>query len=664
MVQSFIGGLPVEDDKKKLKGCHVAVGAPGRVKHLIQSGFLKTEHVKLFVLDEADKLMDQSFQEDINEIFHKLPQKKQVVASSATYPEQLDTFLERYMCCPTYISADADGPLLLGLKQFVSIVKSNTNIVQQLKLKNERLNEILSKVSFTQCLVFTNYQTRAESVSNILNKKGWKSSFISAAQDQTKRLEVVNDLKKFNCRILLSTDLTSRGIDAANVDLVINYDVPYDASTYLHRMGRAGRFGSKGVCITLCSDGRELKEFKHILAVIAGPGASIINLKQIPSDLLNCNCQSSEMIYGEINNTDEIKEASAKVKNSVMELKSKNKINVNTKQKKSKQKNVSECKKDLKLNPATAKELLNDRKEDINTEMSKMDLFSLLQSISGDKKYEPEDRDVGTQTKETEVTATETITTNRNELLEKNIFLYNLTKVLLGQHKDGADVIEEVVASVRNYLKQLEAVDGQRIRELERELRNLSVEEILRNIEKYFCNQKDRHVDDESALEHIFECAYAYACDDRNQHWLSSFSEKEQTEFHEFCNPPPSDSEPDYEDDDNYGDEEDETMESFDQYASEEETVEVIKNEITTPNCAQEQQNPEIADEFSSYFDECGRTLEETALTFEDLESFDKWFYYEWQTEVGNIREYVRQNVYVREMSEFQKNQNCGVDKR
>lgn len=671
-MESFIGGLPIEDDKKKLKGCHVAIGAPGRIKHLIESRLLKTEQIKLFVLDEADKLVDASFQADINQIFHKLPIKKQVIASSATYPEQLDAFLARYMCCPTYISADVDGPLLLGLRQYVNIVKAHANVVQQLKIKNERLNEILSKVSFTQCLIFTNYQTRAESVSNILNQKGWNSSFISAAQNQKKRLEVVNDLRKFNCRILLSTDLTSRGIDVAKVDLVVNYDVPYDASTYLHRMGRAGRYGSKGVCITICSDGKELREFRYILAVIAGPGSSIAKLEEIPSDLLNCDCQSFEQIFGEVNNVDEIKEASLKVKNSVMDLKSQNNINAESKKKKKNQKQNSIAKENFELNPETAKTLLEEeQKEDINADMSKMDLFSLLQSIGDNRRCESEKRDEDTKLENT-ITISEaaTTSTNTNEVFQKNIFLYNITKLLLNQHNGDTCINHETVNLVAKNLKKFDVDDRKKIHKIEEKLRKVSTEEMLKDIEKCFYKQKEQPLDDESVLEKIFTNAYAYACGETNEHWLKLFSVKLQTEFHEICNPSISDSESDYEYDDYQAEEEEEeeyaTLDESEHIIEESspETVGNVKIE-NLQNLHSELQNDEKSQEidfverYSAYFNECARILEENALTFDNLESFDNWFYYDWQAKVANVREYVRQNIYVHEMSEYQKNRDA-----
>ncbi|XP_056634689.1 probable ATP-dependent RNA helicase DDX20 [Diorhabda sublineata] len=269
-VESFIGGTALAQDKVKCKNCNIAVGTPGRIKHLINEKLLNTNSVNLFVLDEADKLLEQSFLNDINEIYNSLPSKKQIIATSATYPDQLKELLSEYMLSPTQVTTEIHSPLLLGLKQFVTIINQSFSSVQIMKAKNEILCKILSDISFTQCLLFTNYQTKAESLNNILNQKGWAATYISAAQKQEQRLLAINQLKDFKCRILISTDLTARGIDAANVDLVINYDIPNDTMTYLHRMGRAGRYGSMGVCINLASKGSELLGLQEILGNIGG----------------------------------------------------------------------------------------------------------------------------------------------------------------------------------------------------------------------------------------------------------------------------------------------------------------------------------------------------------------------------------------------------------
>ncbi|EGI66684.1 Putative ATP-dependent RNA helicase DDX20 [Acromyrmex echinatior] len=268
-VEYFVGGISIEEDKKKLSKCHIAVGAPGRVKHLIEKGFLQVSKIKLFVLDEADKLMEINFQKDINYIFSKLPSSKQIIASSATYPGDLETFLQTYMSSPVLTSPNIDGPVLIGIKQFVAVVPTHPNMMKQVQTKIDELVKIFTKIPFKQSLVFSNYQSRAQSVSNKINSLGFSSSYIVGNQDMTKRLETIENLRNLEYRIMLTTDLTARGIDIENVNMVINLDIPTDPATYLHRIGRAGRYGSYGISVTIVTE-NELSSFRKLLISISG----------------------------------------------------------------------------------------------------------------------------------------------------------------------------------------------------------------------------------------------------------------------------------------------------------------------------------------------------------------------------------------------------------
>ncbi|XP_043263181.1 uncharacterized protein LOC122403626 isoform X2 [Colletes gigas] len=298
-VEVFIGGMAIEDDKKKINGCHIAVGAPGRIKHLIDEGFLKVENVRLFVLDEVDKLLDTSFQKDINYIFSKLALNKQVIASSATYPGDLETFLSRYMCSPI-LASPGDGPLLVGLRQFVTVTASHPNAMKQVQIKVDELIKIFNKVSFKQSLVFSNYQSRAQSVCNKINSMGFKAAYIAGNQDMAKRLETINQLKTCKFRIMLTTDLTARGIDAENVNLVVNLDVPADAATYLHRIGRAGRYGSYGISITIIAE-NELEIFQKLLDSVGGSHFYVLKLSNYPDDIWSTSSTKFEKFYAKSN---------------------------------------------------------------------------------------------------------------------------------------------------------------------------------------------------------------------------------------------------------------------------------------------------------------------------------------------------------------------------
>ncbi|KAG8132008.1 hypothetical protein E2320_009899 [Naja naja] len=254
----FIGGTPVNQDKMRLKKCHIAVGSPGRIKQLIDLDYLNTSSIRLFILDEADKLLEEgSFQEQVNWIYSSLPANKQMLAVSATYPESLANTLAKYMREPTFVKLNSTDPSLLGLKQYYKVVNSYPLPHKTFEEKAEHLQELFRKIPFNQALVFSNLHSRAQHLADILSSKGFPAECISGSMNQNQRLDAMAKLKQFHCRVLISTDLTSRGIDAEKVNLVVNLDVPLDWETYMHRIGRAGRFGTLGLAVTYCCRGEE-----------------------------------------------------------------------------------------------------------------------------------------------------------------------------------------------------------------------------------------------------------------------------------------------------------------------------------------------------------------------------------------------------------------------
>lgn len=262
---SVIGGLDITEDRKKVQGAKAVVGTPGRVLHLIKNDILNTSKIRLLVLDEADKLLTESFRSDLEKIIKSLPSKKQIIACSATFCNDLDRELATYMRNPLLISTEKRATLLIGIKQFVYELPEEVNSILEMNGKVEVLNKIFSKISFKQCLAFASSQSRAESYKNILKKNDWPCEVISGAQDQKTRLEIFKKFREFKTRILFSTDLMSRGIDSENVNLVINIEVPDSSSTYLHRIGRAGRFGSHGIAITFLCSNKDKAKFSKIL---------------------------------------------------------------------------------------------------------------------------------------------------------------------------------------------------------------------------------------------------------------------------------------------------------------------------------------------------------------------------------------------------------------
>ncbi|TRY79411.1 hypothetical protein TCAL_07055 [Tigriopus californicus] len=293
--QAFIGGTPLADDVAKVKSCHVAVGSPGRIKQLLMERALKPDAIKLFVLDEADRLMDGDFLSDVRWIAHRLPERKQVMALSATYPDDLAQIASTLMHQPNHVRLGQDDQVLHGVAQFVRPVRAHPQVQRQVAFKLKALLDLLASVSFNQCLVFSNYSVRAQAMCEKALAQGWPAVFISASQDQSERLQAISCLKQFQCRILFSTDLTARGIDAQNVDLVINVDVPWDASTYLHRIGRAGRFGSRGLTVTLAAEGDEYDNLRKIVFHTKAQIVILANVKDLPENFDLWTCDRTKM---------------------------------------------------------------------------------------------------------------------------------------------------------------------------------------------------------------------------------------------------------------------------------------------------------------------------------------------------------------------------------
>ncbi|CAG9532437.1 unnamed protein product [Cercopithifilaria johnstoni] len=245
-VGMFVGGNEkgvTEDIQKLKKSIHIVVGTAGRLCHLVRINALRLSYVRLFVLDEADKLMEGSFQKEINYLFSALPPEKQVAVFSATYPYQLDATLTRYMRDVHLVRVDRDAQLL-GVKQYVIVARNGIK-------KMNILLRLLLRLRYGQC----------DELCADLQQARFDAVCISGNMPQSDRTKVIRRLKNCMVKLLVSTDLTARGTDAPGVNIVVNYGSPLVLATYLHRIGRAGRFGTQGAAFTILSSGKELKIF-------------------------------------------------------------------------------------------------------------------------------------------------------------------------------------------------------------------------------------------------------------------------------------------------------------------------------------------------------------------------------------------------------------------
>ncbi|KAH8379611.1 hypothetical protein KR009_006038 [Drosophila setifemur] len=278
---AFIGGTDVTKDRKRMNECSVIIGTPGRLWHLYQNRVFDVSKIKLLVLDEADQLfLTQSLQKTVNELIQVLPRRRQIIACSATYENNLDERLAKMMNKPLLISNSERATVLLGIRQFAYEMPEQVNSLHEMRAKLEALLQIFAKLQYEQAVLFSNSQMRADSYRNYLNASGVHCSLISGAMNQTERLNVFEGYRHFTMRTLVATDLMARGVDSPHANLVINLDPPKDHVTYLHRIGRAGRFGSRGIAITFVTP-KEREKFKQIL----GQSSTEMSVLQFPKEI-------------------------------------------------------------------------------------------------------------------------------------------------------------------------------------------------------------------------------------------------------------------------------------------------------------------------------------------------------------------------------------------
>lgn len=254
---TFVGGTKVVDDIRKLEsGVIVAVGTPGRVYDVIKRGALRTQFLKVLVLDEADEMLSQGFSEQIYEIFKFLPKDIQVALFSATMPPDVLDLTTKFMRDPSRILVKKEALTLEGIKQFYVAVEE--------EYKLETLMDLYDSVSIAQSVIFCNTRRKVDWLADQMNQKMFTVSFMHADMPKGEREKVMATFRSGSSRVLITTDLLSRGIDVQHVSIVINFDMPTNRESYLHRIGRSGRYGRKGVAINLVTarDVQTLKELE------------------------------------------------------------------------------------------------------------------------------------------------------------------------------------------------------------------------------------------------------------------------------------------------------------------------------------------------------------------------------------------------------------------
>lgn len=221
---------------------HVVIGTPGRVLDMIRKSALNTEFIKILVFDEADELLTEGFIEQTQKIVHAMPQSVQIALFSATMSSEFFSITNKFMRNPVNILVKTDELTLEGIKQFYIDCEKN-------EYKFDTLCDIFSVLVVNQSIIYCNSQKIVEYLNNKLVASNFTVSFIHGGLTSQEREITMSDFRKGKTKVLLTTDLLGRGIDVQQVSVVINYDIPSKVESYIHRIGRSGRYGRKGVAI-------------------------------------------------------------------------------------------------------------------------------------------------------------------------------------------------------------------------------------------------------------------------------------------------------------------------------------------------------------------------------------------------------------------------------
>jgi translation initiation factor 4A len=243
-----IGGTSVRECRDELeKTPTIVIGTPGRILDMIQRKSLYTTNINMVIFDEADEILSKGFKDTIVQIIRFIKKDAQICLFSATMPQEIIDISKHFMNEPKHILVKKEELTLEGIRQFFINVKNN-------EWKADTLNDIYESISVSHTIIYCNSKRRVDELSNILQGKGFPVASIHGEMTSDMRKDIMNNFRKGDSRILIATDLLARGIDVHQVSLVINFDIPNNMENYIHRIGRSGRFGRKGVSINFITD--------------------------------------------------------------------------------------------------------------------------------------------------------------------------------------------------------------------------------------------------------------------------------------------------------------------------------------------------------------------------------------------------------------------------
>jgi len=270
-VHAFIGGTAIKNDIKNVNdGVQVIVGTPGRVLDMLNKKIIKLDYLKIFILDEADEMLSRGFLENIKQVFPFIPTTSQIALFSATMPLDIIEISKQFLNKAVKILVKNEQLTLEGIRQYYVPLKK--------EWKLEILLNLYKMMEIAQAIIYANSKKAVDYLTEEMTKKNFVISSIHSDLPMNEREKVMREFRTGATRVLITTDLLARGIDVYQVSLVINYDLPRQKETYIHRIGRSGRFGRKGTAINFVTpeDKEELEQLQKFYNT---------TIEELPSDL-------------------------------------------------------------------------------------------------------------------------------------------------------------------------------------------------------------------------------------------------------------------------------------------------------------------------------------------------------------------------------------------
>jgi superfamily II DNA/RNA helicase len=257
-IKTIVGGSSIDDDVAYMHNTppHIIVGCPGRVFDMIRRRHINASKLKLVILDEADELLSSGFKEQVYNIFQYLNKNVQLALFSATLPENIYAITDKFMRNPIRISVALERLTLEGIKQYYVALDDD-------RQKYVTLKDLYQFISVSQCIIYCNSVKRVSDLYEAMKSDNFPVCCIHSSMDKAEREKAFAEFRSGSARVLISSNVTARGIDIQQVSIVINFDVPRDVHTYIHRIGRSGRWGRKGTGINFITR-RDIQKIKEI----------------------------------------------------------------------------------------------------------------------------------------------------------------------------------------------------------------------------------------------------------------------------------------------------------------------------------------------------------------------------------------------------------------